>query len=79
MLSGLLLLVAYFGYGYRTLHRILRFRFALDLAESGRPLAEAAAEAGYADQAHFTRDTRAFSGLPPAALIHSRTPANPHP
>ncbi|RJQ83336.1 AraC family transcriptional regulator [Pseudonocardiaceae bacterium YIM PH 21723] len=66
-----------FGYGYRTLHRILRFRRALQLAESGRPLAEVAAGTGYADQAHFSRDTRTFSGLSTQALIHSRTPANP--
>ncbi|MEO3777731.1 helix-turn-helix domain-containing protein [Micromonospora sp. B11E3] len=58
-----------FGYGPKTLARILRMRRALDLARAGVPLAEAAARAGYADQAHLTRDVRDLAGLPPATLL----------
>ena len=39
------------------------------LAEPGSPsLARIAAELGYADQAHLTRDFRATLGRPPSAL-----------
>ncbi|PRX98547.1 helix-turn-helix domain-containing protein [Allonocardiopsis opalescens] len=58
-----------FGYGAKTLQRVLRFRRSLRLA--GRPgavLAEVAAEAGYADQSHLAREARALAGAPPAAL-----------
>ncbi|GGM40040.1 AraC family transcriptional regulator [Micromonospora sonchi] len=58
-----------FGYGPKTLARILRMRRALALARAGVPLAEVAAHVGYADQAHLTRDVRAFAGVPPTALL----------
>ncbi|MEU9375898.1 helix-turn-helix domain-containing protein [Streptomyces sp. NPDC048255] len=51
-----------FGYGARTLGRILRLRRALALARSGMPYAEVAAVAGYADQAHLAREVRALAG-----------------
>jgi AraC-like DNA-binding protein len=35
-------------------------------------LAALALEAGYADQAHLTRETTRLAGLPPAALIRAR-------
>jgi AraC-like DNA-binding protein len=60
------------GYPPRVLARILRFqRFLRDARASGpeRSLARLAAEAGYADQAHLTRESRALAGLPPAALL----------
>lgn len=38
---------------------------------SGRSLADAAAEAGYADQSHMTRDFRRRYGLTPAAFARS--------
>ncbi|HET7304179.1 MAG TPA: helix-turn-helix domain-containing protein [Segeticoccus sp.] len=52
------------------LRRVLRFdRAQRLLASAARPeLARIAAEAGYADQAHFTRDFTAFAGCPPSAL-----------
>jgi AraC-like DNA-binding protein len=31
-----------------------------------------AADAGYADQSHLTRDCRRLSGLPPAVLLEAR-------
>lgn len=61
------------GYSPRTLARILRFQRFLGAARSspspGRDLARLAAESGYADQAHLTRDSRRLAGLPPAALL----------
>ncbi|KKJ93433.1 helix-turn-helix domain-containing protein [Micromonospora sp. HK10] len=60
-----------FGYGPKTLARILRMRRALDLAGTGVPLAEVAARTGYADQAHLTRDVTDLAGLPPTRLLTS--------
>ncbi len=51
-----------FGYGPSALGAILRFQRALNLA-AGRPLATAATEAGYADQAHLARETRRLAGV----------------
>ena len=52
-----------FGYGPKTLERILRFQSFLRLLSSGRaPLSVLAIEAGYADQAHLTREVRRLSG-----------------
>jgi AraC-like DNA-binding protein len=61
--------LAAFGYGPKTLARILRMRRALDLARTGVPLAETAARAGYADQAHLTRDVRELTGVTPGRLL----------
>ncbi|MEU8300595.1 helix-turn-helix transcriptional regulator [Micromonospora sp. NPDC048909] len=58
-----------FGYGPKTLTRILRMRRALDLARSGVTLAEVAAACGYADQAHLSREVRDLAGVPPTALL----------
>jgi len=63
------------GYGPKTLQRVLRFQRFVRLldAPSGPPdLACAAARAGYADQAHLTRECSALSGLTPAALARVR-------
>lgn len=51
-----------FGYGPKTLARILRLQRALALARQGVPYADTAARAGYADQAHLARDVRELSG-----------------
>ncbi|WP_448624872.1 helix-turn-helix domain-containing protein [Geodermatophilus sp. URMC 64] len=58
------------GYGPKRLHRVLRFqRFLGRLAASpDADLAGAAVEAGYADQAHLTRDAVELSGRTPAQL-----------
>jgi AraC-like DNA-binding protein len=65
------------GYGPKTLQRILRLRRFLAIAESGpeADLARAAAEAGYSDQPHLTRECADLAGLPPAALLAARAAA----
>ena len=59
------------GYGPKTLQRILRFQRFLALAQTSTELARLALEAGYADQAHLTRECSRLAGLPPAALLAS--------
>jgi AraC-like DNA-binding protein len=57
------------GYGPKRLARVLRLGRALAAARSGEELARVAAEAGYADQAHFAGDCRELAGVPPSALL----------
>lgn len=52
----------WFGYGPKTLVRILRLVDALELARRGVPLAAVAARSGYADQAHLSDDVRDLTG-----------------
>jgi AraC-like DNA-binding protein len=63
------------GYGPKTLQRVLRFRGFVSRVDT-RPevldLAAIAAEAGYADQAHLTRECGRLSGMTPAALARQR-------
>lgn len=64
------------GYAPKTLDRILRFRRAQRLAQR-RPeqsLGALAAAAGYADQAHLTRECRRLTGLTPAATFALTAP-----
>jgi AraC-like DNA-binding protein len=60
------------GYGPKTLDRILRFRRLVDQARAVSDgevdLARVAADLGYADQAHMTRDSVRLTGMPPAQL-----------
>jgi AraC-like DNA-binding protein len=58
-----------FGYGPKTLARILRLRRALALARAGVPYADTAARAGYADQAHLAREVRKLAGRPLGELL----------
>ena len=67
--------VAAVGYGPVLLRRVLRFRrfvSRIDADPAADDLAGLAAEAGYADQAHLTRESRELAGLPPAALARLR-------
>ena len=58
------------GYGPKTFDRIVRFRrFLAEAARVPRPLATLAVNAGYADQAHLTRECRRLAGVTPAALV----------
>jgi AraC-like DNA-binding protein len=61
--------LALFGYGPKTLARVLRFNRAVTLARRGAPFADVAARTGYADQAHLSRDTLALAGVPLGTLI----------
>lgn len=49
--------------------QLQRARRAYLLLQSGLTIAEAAAEAGYADQAHMTRAFRAFDGATPKQIL----------
>lgn len=62
------------GYGPRMFSRVLRFQRALKRLRrpTERPsLASLAADLGYADQAHMTREFTQLAGLPPTALLAS--------
>jgi AraC-like DNA-binding protein len=50
-----------------------RLEFARDRIHRGRPLVEVAGDAGFADQAHFTRAFRSAFGLTPARYRALRT------
>lgn len=60
-----------FGYGYATLVRIQRAASARHLLERGAKSSEAAAAAGFADQAHLTREFRRLVGITPAQFSES--------
>jgi AraC-like DNA-binding protein len=67
------------GYGPKVTDRVLRFRQVLRKMGTDPEeldLARLAIEAGYADQAHLTRETTRLSGLPPRALARSLRPAS---
>lgn len=55
------------GYGPKTLATILRFRRATHLGAGRGDLADLAATAGYADQAHLSREVRRLTGVTPLA------------
>jgi len=63
------------GLAPKLIQRVSRFRSFVDAAEGAgraRSLAELACEAGYADQAHLTRECSSLSGLAPRALLAER-------
>ena len=61
------------GYGPKTLARVLRFRRFVDAIDAGQTdLAAMAFGAGYADQAHLTRETTRLAGVPPLAFMRAR-------
>jgi AraC-like DNA-binding protein len=66
--------LAAIGLAPKALHRMLRFQGFLALAgQREHPSAELAllaAEAGYADQSHLTRESMRLAGLSPKALLH---------
>nr|WP_313954292.1 helix-turn-helix transcriptional regulator [Frankia sp. CpI1-P] len=68
-----------FGYGPKTLARILRLQEALRSARTGRRLAVVAADAGYADQAHLAREVRALTGVALTSLLGPARPSSPAP
>lgn len=60
-----------FGYGYATLVRVQRAARARDLLARGARPADAAAAAGFADQAHLNREFRELVGVTPAQFAGS--------
>jgi hypothetical protein len=64
--------VAAVGYGPKRFERIMRFQRFLRLADTlgrGQGLATLAAEAGYADQAHLSRECASLAGSSPRILL----------
>lgn len=61
-----------FGYGFKTLDRVLRFQrfFQLALRPENHNLAALALLAGYADQPHMTREVQRLSGATPGEFIN---------
>jgi AraC-like DNA-binding protein len=63
------------GYGPKTLDRVLRFQRFLSsapaVARGELGLARAAADLGYADQAHLSRECMRLSGLTPTRLVRA--------
>jgi AraC-like DNA-binding protein len=66
------------GYGPKMFQSVARFQSLVHLAsprnnkrDNARALVQLSADAGYADQAHMTREVRRFSGIPPARLLRS--------
>jgi hypothetical protein len=58
------------GYAPKTLAGVLRLQRFLELSRAGDTgLARMALDAGYADQAHLTRECGRLTGLPPGALL----------
>ncbi|WP_245239095.1 helix-turn-helix domain-containing protein [Streptomyces sp. MZ04] len=64
--------LAAFGYGPKTLARVLRLQRALSLAREGVPYAQTAYAAGFADQAHLARDVKELTGMPLGELLRGR-------
>jgi AraC-like DNA-binding protein len=64
------------GYGPKTLDRVLRLQRLVARAPAvisgDEDLARVAADLGYADQAHLTRDCRRLTGMTPTALAAGR-------
>jgi AraC-like DNA-binding protein len=66
--------VAAFGYGPKTLERVLRFRAAVAQAPTTTGWAELAYRHGYADQAHLAREVRALAGVSLSELVGQSRP-----
>jgi AraC-like DNA-binding protein len=59
-----------FGYGPKTLERILRIQRFLRMAQSAHTdVAALALAAGYSDQPHLTREARLLTGLTPKSIV----------
>ncbi|SUP21579.1 helix-turn-helix domain-containing protein [Tsukamurella pulmonis] len=63
---------AEFGMGIKQAARLMRFDAARHALEAGAGAADVAVGAGYADQAHLSREFRAFLGCSPSAYLARR-------
>ncbi|GAA2187995.1 helix-turn-helix transcriptional regulator [Leucobacter alluvii] len=64
-------MISEFGYGYAALRRVRRGQRARARLQAGDTLAEVAVEAGYSDQAHFTREFSRLTGESPSRYARS--------
>jgi AraC-like DNA-binding protein len=64
----------YFGVRPKATARRLRFSYAFDMLAThpGRELSTIAAQAGFSDQSHMTREFQSFSGVSPGVLRMAR-------
>lgn len=60
------------GLSPKVFQRVLRMQRFLAATERLDGLANAAAEAGYSDQPHMTREVRSLAGLSPTRLLRER-------
>jgi len=65
-------LVEEVGLAPKVFQRVLRMQRFVEAMERLGGLANAAAEAGYADQSHMTREVRSLAGLTPKRLLQER-------
>lgn len=61
------------GLGPKAISRIARFIAAQEMARAGDGWAGIAAECGYADQAHLSREFRELAGQPPSSWLAGAT------
>ncbi len=66
------MLVAEVGLAPKVFQRVLRMQRFLAASERLGGLANAAADAGYADQPHMTREVRSLAGVTPTRLLQER-------
>ncbi|MFB8102929.1 MULTISPECIES: AraC family transcriptional regulator [Streptomyces] len=71
--------LAAFGYGPKTLARVLRLQRALELIRTGLPYADAACAAGCTDQAHLAREMRDLAGTTLGAYFAAANSETPLP
>ncbi|CAM3592696.1 AraC family transcriptional regulator [Tsukamurella ocularis] len=63
---------AEFGMGIKQAARLMRFDAARRALEAGESAADVAVAAGFADQAHLSREVRAFLGYSPSGYLARR-------
>lgn len=66
------LMLEHVGMPPKPFQRVERFQRFVRAIDAGTSLSVAAADVGYADQSHLTREVQAFSGLTPARLAVDR-------